>query len=98
MPHHLTAHIRATEGSDPDLVHRELAQLQADTQTEPGCLTFQVFQDAADPTHFVLWEAWTSPGALDQHFAYEHTQRYMTLNLTQVEKIVVHTPVDHSAS
>ncbi|WLQ17121.1 putative quinol monooxygenase [Hahella aquimaris] len=98
MPHHLTAHIRTTEGSDPDSVRRELAQLQADTQKEAGCLTFQIFQDAANPTHFVLWESWTSPDALDQHFEHEHTQRYMALNLTQVEKIVVHTPVNQSTS
>ncbi|AZZ93154.1 antibiotic biosynthesis monooxygenase [Hahella sp. KA22] len=98
MPHHLTAHIRATEGSDPDLVRQELAQLEADTQKELGCLTFQVFQDAAAPTRFILWESWISPKALDQHFTYAHTQRYMALNLTQVEKVVVHSPVNQNAS
>jgi quinol monooxygenase YgiN len=39
------------------------------TQREPGCLEYDLWQDAADPTRFAMVEAWESAEHLAAHLA-----------------------------
>lgn len=39
------------------------------TQSEPGCLQFEVFRSALRPETYALLEHWTSQEALDEHRA-----------------------------
>ncbi len=39
------------------------------TRTEPGCITYELCQDIADPTRFTMVEAWDSDAALERHLA-----------------------------
>lgn len=59
-PEHLDAFVAAT-----------LSNAQASLQ-EPGIARFDFFQDPADPTHFVLCEAYRTPGAVAAHRATAH--------------------------
>jgi quinol monooxygenase YgiN len=41
------------------------------TRAEPGCLRYDLWQDAADRTRFAMVEEWESAAALDTHLARE---------------------------
>jgi quinol monooxygenase YgiN len=45
--------------------------LVAPTRDEPGCLQYDLWQDAADPARFAMVEAWESEEALATHLARE---------------------------
>ena len=44
-----------------------LISLIAPTQAEPGCLKYELFQNADDPTDFTFVETFASDAALDVH-------------------------------
>lgn len=44
------------------------------TRAEAGCLQYELLQNAAAPTEFVLLEEWESQAALDNHTAASHTK------------------------
>ncbi len=39
------------------------------TQSEAGCIEYDIWQDAADPTRFAMVEAWESEEHLSTHLA-----------------------------
>jgi quinol monooxygenase YgiN len=39
---------------------------------EPGCLAYRPYADPNRPARMVVVEEWTSPAALDEHFATPH--------------------------
>jgi len=39
------------------------------TQSETGCIRYELCQDFAEPTRFVLLESWASAEDLDRHLA-----------------------------
>lgn len=39
------------------------------SRAEPGCIHYDLWQDAADPTQFAMVEAWESNEALDTHLS-----------------------------
>ena len=43
-------------------------------EDEPGCLRFDVLQDAADPNHFFFYEIYRDEAALEAHRAAPHYQ------------------------
>jgi quinol monooxygenase YgiN len=45
------------------------AALLVPTRSERGCLQYDLWQDAADPTRFAMVEAWESEEALAAHLA-----------------------------
>lgn len=51
-----------------------LLQLVAATRQEPGCISYELLQNQADPTEFTFLEEWKSAEALEAHFATEHMQ------------------------
>lgn len=65
------AHIKAK----PDTIDatRELLEsLILPTRIEEGCITYQLYQNEADPTDFTFIEEWTSDEDLSAHFASDH--------------------------
>lgn len=55
--------------TERDRLVAELAPVQASTERdEPGCLTYAITADAADPGRIRIVELWESAAALDAHF------------------------------
>ena len=42
------------------------------TRREPGCLSYQLLQNRADPTDFTIIEEWARAAAEQSHFAIPH--------------------------
>jgi quinol monooxygenase YgiN len=49
-----------------------LSALVEPTRQEPGCLTYELLQNSADPTDFVFVERWASAAAEQAHLATPH--------------------------
>ena len=57
-----------------DELKRILTDLVRPTRKEPGCLSYEIFQNVADPCDFTFVEEWASDAALDAHWAAPHVQ------------------------
>jgi quinol monooxygenase YgiN len=44
------------------------------TRGEPGCISYELWQDLADPTLFAMVEQWENESALNTHLAQESLQ------------------------
>jgi quinol monooxygenase YgiN len=51
-----------------------LLGLAPPTRQEPGCLSWEIFQNRADPCDFTCVEEWASDAALDAHWTTPHVQ------------------------
>lgn len=49
-----------------------LARLAAETRREPGCLAYEVFQQAGSPHIFQTVEEWRDAAAVDAHMKTPH--------------------------
>ncbi len=54
-----------------DFIAVARATLVEPTRREDGCVQYDLCQDVADPTRFVMIEAWDSEAALEAHLARE---------------------------
>ena len=50
------------------------------TNEEPGCLRFDAFQDADDPTIFYLYEVFKDKAAIDTHNENEHYKKWREIS------------------
>jgi quinol monooxygenase YgiN len=48
---------------------RALAEMVGPTQGEPGCISYDLWQDRNEPTRFAMVEVWMSQADLDRHLA-----------------------------
>jgi quinol monooxygenase YgiN len=64
-------HVRAAQGKADEVVAAFTRCIQK-TVEEPGCLSYALHRDAADPDHLVLLERWRSQGDLDAHMTQPH--------------------------
>lgn len=80
----ISAGLVVTEGVDPELAYRELLQVVAQTQQEPGCLRFELLRHQHNPTSFTLWEGWVDEAALQAHYAAPYTHAYLQKGYTGV--------------
>lgn len=57
-------------------VAAELRQILTDLVTpsrrEPGCLSYELFQDEENPLDFITMEQWTDSSAVEAHLATAH--------------------------
>ena len=53
-----------------------LANAQASVAREPGCLQFDVIQQADDPTKCALYEVYVDTAAFDAHSMTAHVQEF----------------------
>ena len=56
------------------------------TRLEPGVLRFEVFQDAANPAHFSLFEVYADMAARDVHLETEHFLKWKDVYLATQER------------
>jgi quinol monooxygenase YgiN len=49
----------------------------AASRTEPGCITYRIYEDIEVPNDFVFVEEWEDDEALQRHFATPHIARFM---------------------
>ena len=82
--YYITAGLRVKDPMRIDEARKALADLCSTTPQEPGCTIFQLHQDTATPTRFVLWERFNDETAFRQHFELPHTHDYLALDLTEV--------------
>ena len=64
-------HIRVKPGRVADFLDVFRVNFEG-TRTEPGNHRFDVLQDAKDDHHFVIYEAFDSEAAVDEHRKTEH--------------------------
>ena len=57
-----------------DELKRILTDVVVPTRKEPGCISYEVFQNNADPCDFTFVEEWRDQAALDAHWASPHVQ------------------------
>jgi quinol monooxygenase YgiN/quercetin dioxygenase-like cupin family protein len=65
--------IRGLEGKEEEL-KQELLALAAPTRAEPGCITYDLYQSPEKKNHFLRFEVWRNPEALEEHKATPHIQ------------------------
>lgn len=67
------------------------AELSKAAEQEVGCVSYQLFVNEEDSTHYVMIEEWVDQACLDAHFATEHFKRIIPqINaLAQPEKRVL---------
>jgi quinol monooxygenase YgiN len=68
MPIHILARHRANPNA-VDLVRQILLSLIEPSRAEPGCLKYELLQNAEDPTDFTFVETFASDEALKAHAA-----------------------------
>jgi len=83
----ISAGIELQQGADLKQAENGLRLLAEQTRTESGCILFEIRQNLKEPQKFMLWECWTGPQALADHFEMPHTKYYLAQNLTQVRYI-----------
>ena len=48
---------------------KAFSQIEKETNAEPGCLQYELFQSMSNPDRLVLMERWTDQTSLDAHLA-----------------------------
>ena len=71
----IIAPIQIKEGCKEEFVKALLPNAQAAANTEPGCLRFDVIQDAGDPNRLWVYEIYVDEDAFHAHQASEHYLR-----------------------
>lgn len=91
----VVAVITAKSGSEK-LVRDALNALVEPTRSEAGCLSYHLFESAADPAAFITIETWRSQDDLDAHLQTPHVQQALSAagdHLAQAPAIHALTPV-----
>ena len=63
-----------------DQIEQALGRLQLLSRDDDGCIAYSVFVDLADPGRFVLYEEWTTAGALASHNDQEHVRSFLEVS------------------
>jgi quinol monooxygenase YgiN len=82
--YYITAEIKVKDSAKIEFVKKELQILQRLTLEEVGCNFFSIQQDNSVPTRFIMWERFDDEDSFKDHFKYEHTKRYASLDLTEI--------------
>ena len=53
-----------------------LRKMNADTQGEPGLISFTILRETGRPNHFALLEVWKSEADFARHLAATHTRQF----------------------
>lgn len=67
-----TAHLRVREDIVERFRDRLLRHARISLDAEPGCLRFDIHQEAGDPTLFLLIEVYADQAAFDTHRNSQH--------------------------
>lgn len=61
-----------------EAVRPHLAEMQADSRKEPGCLSYDLTPSAADPGFVLILERWKDQAAVDYHFQTPHMAKFVS--------------------
>lgn len=78
MPLQVVATITAKPGSE-EIVRDALTDLVTGTRTEEGCMVYELFQSASDPTVFATLETWRASEDLDAHMKTPHVAQAFSI-------------------
>lgn len=73
------------------------AEMVHKTRQEPGCLSYELLEDAEDPCHLTYLERWEDDSAVMRHNASEHFLRLVPLTAELCEKrgtVTMCSPLD----
>ena len=79
-----TAIIRATEGTDYEIVKNELLELEEKTNQETGCIQFFISPLNPKEKKFALWEIWEDDKAFYEHHKKIYTQELFAKKITEI--------------
>ena len=63
------AHFAVKSEKIDEFIQAARETLVEPSRVEPGCIRYDLWQDAAEPTRFAMVEAWESNEALDTHLS-----------------------------
>ncbi|HVP77183.1 MAG TPA: putative quinol monooxygenase [Thermodesulfobacteriota bacterium] len=69
-----------------DRVKQELAELIAPTRREPGCLTYDLYQNVDNRSLFLFHEIWESQALLEEHSKSERLKAYRQATEEMIEE------------
>ena len=72
----VTAHIKARKGLEENL-RKELLALMEPTRSEKGCITYDLYHDHEDQSHFMFYESWKNKSDLEQHLQKPYIKSFM---------------------
>lgn len=67
----VVARAKAAPGME-DAVRRELLHMVEETRKEAGCINYDLHVAADRPDHFLFYENWEEPSALERHAQAPH--------------------------
>lgn len=71
-------------------VKKELLKLIVPTRDEAGCVEYILHQDNDNPSVFIFYETWESPGSLEKHMNSDHFKNYVSAVGSMIEEKIVH--------
>lgn len=71
MSIHIVA-ILTAKNDKVDLLHEELKSLVKDTQKEPACFQYELYQDVESPNIFIMLEEWENEDGIKNHAESNH--------------------------
>lgn len=80
-----TAIIKATDGTDYEILVKELSILEEKTALEKGCIKFFVSPLDKEEKKFSLWEIWENDEAFYEHHKKPYTKELFAKKLTSIE-------------
>ena len=72
----VTAHIKAKKGMEENL-KKELLALIEPTRSEAGCITYDLYHDHENKSHFMFYESWKNKSDLEQHLQKPYIKSFM---------------------
>lgn len=72
----IVAYLTTKPGKEAEFQEHMTAQARRCLANEPGCLQFDVVQDAKNPTRFVMLEVYKDDAAIKSHQESEHFKNF----------------------
>lgn len=79
-----TAIIKATEGTNYEILKHELEKLEEKTILEEGCINFFISPLDKDEKRFSLWEIWQDDNAFYEHHKKSYVLEYFSKKLSEI--------------
>lgn len=85
----IVAHITA-KVEHLDAVQSALSALRPVTQTEQGCICYDLHQDQNNPNHFMFYEKWENRDLWEQHMQAPHLAAFMKATDGLIEDVKIY--------
>lgn len=85
----IVAVIQAKQGAEAQ-VYEELVKLIEPSQSDAGCINYDLHRSIEDPAIFVFHENWESKALWEQHMQAEHLQRHQEATDGLIENVTLY--------